>query len=116
MSCLPEIFLRSNYLQNPSKIGGVFSVNLRSTSFTGKQTVSVGDMRMNKTSRSLDTQRYPQKEDSMRHSKTRSFYQPRKEEGIEEKGNSFSNLNGKTTQQGEVEAASNFNVIKRQAM
>jgi len=115
MSCLPEIFTRSNYLQNPSKIGGVFSVNLRSSSFTGKQTASVGDMRMNKTSRSVDSQRYSQQE-KMRASKTRSFYQPCKEEGLEERGHSVDNLNGKVTQQSEVEAASSFNVLKRQAL
>lgn len=115
MSCLPEIFLRSNYLQNPSKIGGVFSVNLRSSSFSGKQTASVGDMRMNKTSRSVDSQRYSQQE-KMRNSKTSSFYQPCKEEGLEKRGHSFENVNGKATQQSEVEAASNFNVLKRQAL
>jgi hypothetical protein len=82
MSCLPEIFSRSGNLQPPSKIGGVFSVNLRSASFGNKQTASVGEMRGSKTSRSVESQRY-RREESMRASKSRSFYQPQREEGLE---------------------------------
>lgn len=94
-------------------------MNLRSTSFSNtKQTASVGDIKC-KATRSVDN-RYssrPTREDSLRASKTgRSFHQPCREEGLQEHGHGCDNLNGKPSQQSEVEAASNFNVVKRNAL
>lgn len=114
MSCLPEIFSRSinSHRQAPSKMGGVFSLNLRTTAYSSSRAASLGDIK-NKTSLQ---QRYSlQKHDSLHAGRplSRSFSQPFREEGLEERGHGNDNLNGRN--QG-VETASNLSAVKWQAM
>lgn len=87
MSCLPDIFIKSTHLQ-PAKIGGVYSIYLRSSKYSNipTSTASAPYIR-NKLNKSLDG-RYS-RTDTARVSRAKSFFQPRKEEGIEEHGHTF---------------------------
>lgn len=63
MSCLPELFSasRSQSIQQPSKVGGVFSINLRSAYFNNmKQTSALPQDKHDKSSASysLESKRY----------------------------------------------------------
>ena len=54
MSCLPELFSasRSQNLQQPSKVGGVFSINLRSAYFNNAKQTALPQDKLDKTSAS----------------------------------------------------------------
>lgn len=84
MSCLPDIFTKSTHLQ-PAKIGGVYSIYLRSPNYSNTPAVTASAPYIRKkANRSLD-ERYS-RTDSARVSRAKSFFQPRKEEGLEEHG------------------------------
>ena len=83
MSCLPDIFVKNTHMQ-PSKFGGIYSIHLRSPAFTNNPAATASDPYIrNKVNRSsLDSQRYS-RTDSGRVSRAKSFFQPRREEGLE---------------------------------
>lgn len=62
MSCLPELFSasRSQNLQHPSKVGGVFSIHLRSAYFHSLKQPAQPQDKLGKTSGSysLESKRY----------------------------------------------------------
>lgn len=100
MSCFPDILLtsRSQNLPNPHKMGGMFSINLRSSFFTNEKQAPSDKSRQysqgKSTSFSLDNKRYRSwmdKEKSFLSSRvpSKSFYKvknPIPERVIEENG------------------------------
>lgn len=120
MNDLPDIFSRSKSQSlPPSKPGGPFSLNLRSTHFNPKPQPSP----IRKTFLSSDSKRYKSWYDgdrSFRETKrsSRSFFYKEplsKEKVIDERGHSYNNINSQQTQQSDLENISNFNTIKKAA-
>lgn len=122
MSCLPDIFISSKS-QNlvPNKMGGQFSIHLRSALFNSKQ---IENRSAAKSFQSADAKRYKSWMDleqtfkKTRRSSKSYFHRQGKanDKIIQEKGFGHENINGRQRQQSEVEAISNFNILKRSAM
>ena len=119
MSCLPELLMPSKSQPfAPRKVGGPFSLHLRSTLFNPGAEQA-------KTTRkpfiSNDSKRYPSwmdTEQSFRRSKrsSRSYFHRDREERasvIEERGHSYSNINNQSHQQSELEVMSNFKAVRK---
>jgi hypothetical protein len=119
MSCLPDLFLHARS-QNivPNKIGGHFSLHLRSGCFRAR----AGAELERKVSFSNDVKRYKSWMDTERsfrqtkRSSRSSFYKHRevRDHAIDEPSPA-ANINGKEQLQSEIEVISNFNAVKKLA-
>jgi hypothetical protein len=114
MSCLPDIFKssQSEYLR-PSKIGGLYSLNLQTNLFTNYKR----DDSSTKLNLSIDSRYHRKSKDSrMSNWKSHSFDKRRSQDiSIGEESIERKNI-ANASKQSNVEDISNFNVVKKEVL
>ena len=124
MSCLPDLFIPSKSQPlNPHKIGGPFSLHLRSNTFALKDSQQP-QTNSHRLFQSGDNKRYRSWMDTDRSFRTskrssRSFFHKERENrdvSLMESNPQCENINNQTKMQSELEAVSNFKAMKKMAL